>query len=411
MKSSVPSSFLVISDNEFLTDKDLTTTVIGEHLYYKKSLYAYGAPQFQNNIYPSDVGSFVTPLFNIIDLDTNGSNLITSVISWRDYLIAFSETSCYLITKVENGYTSKIINNFIGISYADRKTAKAILNGVIFKSKNKIYSLQPNYYSSVDNILNISEISSPINHLLEDNNEETFAITTDKYYYLFVPKDTSTRVFKYEYSRRIRTVLDIKRKIVDYCILSVNDIRIFDNNGHEYYFDSDVKNYSPNLDQIFNDYLPYGDYYDNTIDELLQYGNAGIELNNSPIEFIIDSGEKTDNLAITKQFVETKIILATQSSKDTFPLTITVKTDGIYQKLHTDCNTDSALWKNVITDIGTLSTDFVNNSSNILNTLRQLILRYSGKGKTISHYISGKSQCKFKIFVVYYKYKLLPVKQ
>lgn len=404
-------SFLVVSDNEFLTDKDLTTTVIGEHLYYKKSLYAYGASQFQNNIYPSDVGSFVTPLFNIIDLDTNGSNLITSVISWRDYLIAFSETSCYLITKVENGYTSKIINNFIGISYADRKTAKAILNGVIFKSKNKIYSLQPNYYSSVDNILNISEISSPINHLLEDNNEETFAITTDKYYYLFVPKDTSTRVFKYEYSRRIWTVLDIKRKIVDYYILSVNDIRIFDNNGHEYYFDSDVKNYSPDLDQAFNNYLPYGDYYDNTIDELLQYGNAGIELNNSQIEFIIDSGEKTDNLAVTKQFVETKIILATQSSKDTFPLTVTVKTDGIYQKLHTDCNTDSALWKNVITDVGTLSTDFVNNSSNILNTLRQLILRYSGKGKTISHYISGKSQCKFKIFVVYYKYKLLPVKQ
>ena len=165
------------------------------------------------------------------------------------------------------------------------------------------------------------------------------------------------------------------------------------------------------MDQAFNNYLPYGDYYDNTIDELLQYGNAGIELNNSQIEFIIDSGEKTDNLAITKQFVETKIILATQSSKDTFPLTITVKTDGIYQKLHIDCNTDSALWKNVITDIGTLSTDFVNNSSNILNTLRQLILRYSGKGKTISHYISGKSQCKFKIFVVYYKYKLLPVKQ
>lgn len=404
-------SFLVVSDNEFLTDKDLTTTVIGEHLYYKKSLYAYGASQFQNNIYPSDAGSFITPLFNIIDLDTNGSNLITSVISWRDYLIAFSETSCYLITKVENGYTSKIINNFIGISYADRKTAKAILNGVIFKSKNKIYSLQPNYYSSVDNILNISEISSPINHLLEDNNEETFAITTDKYYYLFVPKDTSTRVFKYEYSRRIWTVLDIKRKIVDYCILSVNDIRIFDNNGHEYYFDSDVKNYSPDLDQAFNNYLPYGDYYDNTIDEILQYGNAGIELNNSPIEFIINSGEKTDNLAVTKQFVETKIILATHSSKDTFPLTITVKTDGIYQKLHMDCNTDSALWKNIITDVGTLSTDFVNDSANILNTLRQLILRYSGKGKTISHYISGKSQCKFKIFVIYYKYKLLPVKQ
>ena len=82
-------------------------------------------------------------------------------------------------------------------------------------------------------------------------------------------------------------------------------------------------------------------------------------------------------------------------------LSVFLTIDGIYQKLHTDCNTDSALWKNVITDIGTLSTDFVNESSNILNTLRQLILRYSGKGKTISHYISGKSQCKFKIFVVY----------
>lgn len=396
-------TFNLDTETEYLYS-DITNTAKGEKLYYKKAIYTYGK-EFGANIYPSDTDSFITPLFNIIDLDVTGSSYVTTLVSWRSYLVAATENAVYLITKQDEGYYTKIVNNFIGIPYQDRKTCKSILNGIIFKAGSKIYTLQPNAYSSDDSILNISEISKPIEGLIPSTDKDNFAFSTETAYYLFIPKDTYTVCFKYEYSKRIWTQFKYPDVLVDYKLLSLDDIRLM-SARKEYYFDKYLKDIFPDA----SDAIRYGDYPHVTQSSIDNY-----EINPdsmvTPIEFYLNSGQKADVMSTTKQFVESKFVVATLNDKDQFPFTLNISIDGTIHPIHFDVNTDSAFWKTAQNELSTLSTNFMFNETKAFNTLRQMFVRYSGKGKTIQHEIQGVSYFNFKIYMIYYRYRTLNVKQ
>lgn len=383
----------------------------GDKLLYNKSILSYGEDSFKSNIFVSNVDSFDTPLFNVIDLSASNDSRINTLIPWRDYLIAATDSSIYLITKGDSGYYSKVVNTFIGISDKDSKTCRSILNGIIFKSHSKIYVLQPNYSSSVDSILNITEISEPIeSYLYDDPNYDNFAFTTELAYYLFMPQSDKTIMLKYTYGSRIWTKFEYPVTLIDYEILSVDDIRLYTKEGYEYYFDKELKDVASGIltdDEINN--IRYGDILTETVKEL-----DSIELHPeyvTPIRYYLRSGQKTDNISTTKQFVETKLLLATLQEKDNFPMEVTINIDGSRHPLHWDTYTDGALWKTSINDVGVLNTNVSSDNADVFNVFRQMFLRYSGKGKSIEHILSGISYYNFKLYVLYYRYKTLNVKQ
>jgi hypothetical protein len=148
----------------------------------------------------------------------------------------------------------------------------------------------------------------------------------------------------------------------------------------------------------------YGDYIDLEKDSDNAYKVV-------PIEFFVDSGQKTDNIVLTKQFVESKIIVATLSDKDNFQMDVNIAVEGNTFKKHIDLNTDGALLRNDPNQLLTLGSSTDSANSDTFNTIRQMFIRYSGKGKTIRHIISGTSLYKFKIYETLYRYKILNVKQ
>lgn len=400
---------------EVLNNSEFKNTVLGEKLYYKKAIYSYGHESFKNNIFPTEVDSFNTPLFNVIDLDASGDTLVTTLIPWRDYLIAATEDSVYLISKIDGGYLTKTVNTFIGIPKKDRRTCKSILNGVLFKSGSKLYILQPNAYSGDDTVLNISEISKPISNYIMSSEYDSFAFSTEEAYYLFMPiSKEKTICLKYEYTRKIWTKYEYPVLITDYDILDVNDIRLYTEDDEEYFFNKTLKEVHPNLDVDILENIPYGDYislkkedFEDFISDMDSFRTEKMR----PIKYLLDSGQKTDAISYTKQFTESKVILATLHQKDKFPFTLTVKIDGKPQPITIGVHTDSALWKDENTDINTLTTNYADDDSDLFNVLRQMFVRYSAKGKSLQHIISGESYFNFKLYVVYYRYKILNFKQ
>ena len=131
----------------------------------------------------------------------------------------------------------------------------------------------------------------------------------------------------------------------------------------------------------------------------------------TPISFAIDFGQKSSNYMLDKQFLESKLIFATLHPKDSFPVTLDITTDGFQRPLHWDCNTDSALWKTEYNEIGTLNTTFQDIDSEYDRILRQLIVKYSGKGKTIHYTLTGTSRYRFKFLSLNTRYRVLPNKQ
>ena len=388
-------NFVIGSETEYLYSNTVNTA-LGEKLYYKKSLFTYGK-DFGANIYPSDTDSFVTPLFNVIDLDTVGNSYVTTLVPWRNYLIAATENTVHLISKQDGGYYSKIINNFIGIPYEDRRTCKAILNGIIFKSGTKIYTLQPNAYSSDDSILNIGEISKPIEGLIPKYTTDNFAYSTETAYYLYIPMKNYTLCFKYEYGKKVWCQFKYPVVFKDYWIKNLNYIYLYAT-SRRYVFG----------DAVDNSKVRYGDRLEGAGDINYETDPDSVV---TPIEFYLNTGQKADVMSTTKQFVETKFVIATLNNKDQFPLEIDISIDGTLHPIHIDANTDSAFWKNSLNDIGTLTTNFTFNDTNSLNVLRQMFVRYSGKGKTIQHEIQGVSYFNFKIYMLYYRYRTLNIKQ
>lgn len=388
-------NFVIGGETEYLYSNTVNTA-LGEKLYYKKSLFTYGK-DFGANIYPSDTDSFVTPLFNVIDLDTVGNSYVTTLVPWRNYLIAATENTVHLISKQDGGYYSKIINNFIGIPYADRRTCKAILNGIIFKSGTKIYTLQPNAYSSDDSILNIGEISKPIEGLIPPYTTDNFAYSTETAYYLYIPMKDYTLCFKYEYGKKVWCQFKYPVVFKDYGIKNLNYIYLY-TTSRRYVFG----------DAVDNSKVRYGDRLEGPGDLNYETDPDSVV---TPIEFYLNTGQKADVMSTTKQFVETKFVIATLNNKDQFPLEIDISIDGTLHPIHIDANTDSAFWKNSLNDVGTLTTNSTFNDTNSLNVLRQMFVRYSGKGKTIQHEIQGVSYFNFKIYMLYYRYRTLNIKQ
>jgi hypothetical protein len=143
-----------------------------------------------------------------------------------------------------------------------------------------------------------------------------------------------------------------------------------------------------------------------------------------PISFVLDTGQKTDSVVSTKQFVESKLVFATLDEKDSFPFTLHIAVDGDAHVTTMDVSTDAPFWKEnqsmgeksplqhlINNSLGVVGTAFElgidTPASGRVNTLRQLVVRYSGKGKSIRHVIEGKSQANFKLYETYVRYKNL----
>ena len=375
-------------------------------LYYNYRIWFYGKA-LKNNIYFSDTDSITVPIDNCITLSTDTDDYVTSLVPWRDYLIATTSKNIYLISRYNDSYTFKQINTFIGIPEADANTCKAILNGIVFKSGTAIYALHPNTYSSDETILNITDISKPISHHLIKG-VSNFAISTEYEYYVFIPRDTDTLVFKYEYTRKVWSKFTYPIKICKVKLFNVGDIVVLDDLNNVYDFDKPLEWFE---DKLKLDNLQYGDY-------LNKYTSAV-----KPIAFMLDTGQKSSAMQYTKQFTESKFIIATMEMKDTFPIETTIYVDGVnliashryisneLQLITTDPNTDGAFSRTNPEDIGYLNTNIINDNGETFNVIRQMILRYMGKGKTIRHVLKGESTFNFKIYVLYYRYRIPHNKQ
>ena len=202
---------------------------------------------------------------------------------------------------------------------------------------------------------------------------------------------------KFEYSVRL-----VKAKL-----FSVDNILVFDNIGNSYIFDKDLAWYNAKTNQNL---INYGDYLNNNFDY-------------TSIIFKLDTGQKANNIQYTKQFTESKFILATLTYKDNFPIENIIYVDGIklvkdeiglvkdMQIITNDVSSDGAFFKNNPEDIGFLNTNISNDSGEEFNTIRQKIIRYMGKGKTIRHILKGESSFNFKIYMLYYRYRIPHNKQ
>ena len=171
---------------------------------------------------------------------------------------------------------------------------------------------------------------------------------------------------------------------------------------------------------MFINAVPYADYLNSLPKDIITAVLENVTTSHSheqtfgdimtPISFEIDFGQKSSNYTLYKQFLETKLTLATLSVKDTFPITIDIYTDGISRELHWDSNTDGAIWKTSLYDVGILNTGFGVTGQDYNGIFRQLIVKYSGKGKSIRHVISGNSKALFKFYSMDVRSRILPKK-
>lgn len=374
-------------------------------IYYNYRIWCFGK-NLKNVIYFSNTDSITTPMDNSLTLSTDTDDYVTALTPWKDYLVAMTKNKTFLITKYGDSYTFKQVNTFIGIPKSDSRTCKAILNGVIFKTGTKVLVLHPNMYSSDDTVLNITDISKPISHLLTEGTNN-FAVATEYFYYLFIPRTKDTLVFKYEYTRKIWSKFTYPVVLSTSKLMEVHNILVIDTDGIVYDFDKSLDWFKKkhNLE-----YLEYGDYLTK-------------DLVATPINFYLDTGQKSSSMQYTKQFTESKFIIATVEAKDSFPIKTTIYVDGVnliashrhmlkdMKVITTDPNTDGSFSKTSPEDIGYLNTNVINDSGDTFNVMRQMILRYMGKGKTLRHVLEGSSSFNFKIYVLYYRYRIPHNKQ
>lgn len=398
-----------LSQTKFALDNTINLQV-GDFTYYDNRIFAYNIPGHVNSIYISNVDSFIMPLNN--SLEITFGNTITKLIPWRNYLIAFTKSSIHLISYSEDlGYTAKVINTAVGMSMQDKDSAVTVLNSIIFKSGTKVYKLIPNLYSTSDTILNITCISDSVNSYLEDINlRKEFAFSTYDEYVLCCINGQFTTVFKYNYTSKIWTKHTYSVGFTDYKLITPDEIYVY-KNVCKYIFN---KKLDLLLDKEVCDVLPYGDYLNSTLANLATYitNNPTVSQDDiSPIPFEIEFRQKSSTYQADKQFLESKIILAVESAKPVFPFSIDIASDGMPRVVHIDANTDGPFWQDNLEQTGVLNTLFKSDSSTSESTLKQVFIKYSGKGKTITHKLYGNSNSKFTFYTVNYRYRLLPKKQ
>lgn len=397
------------NESELLISKHIDVTK-GVSLYYNNQIITYLVPKYENYVYVGDADSYIIPMYNTIDL-AYGSK-VTCVIPWRSYLIIFTESEIYLaMYDSETGtYNTKLLNTSVGLPMFDRHTPTAMLNSIIFKSGNKVYKLTPNLYSTSDSILNLHCISDTVKEYMPTSPafNRCFAFSTNDEYFLFGSDSKNTQVLIYSYDKNVWTLQVFTESLNDYSLLSPTDVKVY-SSKKEFYFNKCLEELAP---KAIEHNLPYGDYLQ-TDPSILNSISAQTVVEDGhclPIPFKIDFGQKSSNYADAKQFLATRIILETLHSKDTFNFTVDVSTDGTSRPVHIDVSTDSAIWKTSEQQVGTLNTMFESNNTEITGTLRQLMLKYSGRGRTINHIIKGKSKFNFKLYSLDYKFRNLPNK-
>ena len=400
-------------------DMDLGNATVGDKLYYNSHVYSYNHESFKNHVLCSDAGVLITPYSNTIDVNTVSDSVVTTLVPWRNYLIAATNDSVHLINQTSEGAFVKTVCTYVGIPTKYRRTCKAILNGVVFMSGTKFYTLYPSTTSGDESILNLNEISHPINHILDsldldDTPYDIFSMSTERKYYTFIPYDTYTYSVVYDYDLKVwySNKYDGVR-FTDYSIDNLNAITMYgvcDGVLTEYYFEKNLKDVYPNF---INDWgiesfssVPHGDFL--TIESITPPAEGGFP-NPESIHFILDSGQRTDNISLTRKFVESKFLLATLNSKAAANLTVDVYIDGNPYK--TRLKGDGIVFKEIPDDVITLGDESTSDGSDVYNAISQAYLRYSGKGKTIRHVIEGKSLYNFKLYEVFYRYRPMPNKQ
>lgn len=381
------------SSTTALATLDFANAVYGKKLYHKKRIYSYGHEKFFNNIFVTGIDNYETPLYNVIDLDAKNAARVTSLIPWRDYLISATENAIYLHTPQDDGYLTKTVTTSLGIPEQDSRCCVSILNGVIAKSGPRVYLIYPNTYAGTDSVLNVADISAPVSEYLQGPFEDCFAFSTEREYILMMAAKSTTSCLRYDYTTRIWNYCEYPTHLYDYHLVNVETIILFGKyvDTFTYYdvYDFDVET-AHNADKL---YVPKED-----------------SIKDTPISFEWDSGQKTDNMASKKRFVESKLIFTTEDETENFPMQLTVAVDGDPHVTVVDVNTDAPLLK---TDdsIGVLNTSVRLGGSSIGHSdkglVRQLVVRYSGKGRSIRHILTGSARSPFRFYEAYVRYKLL----
>ena len=383
-------------------DVSYASAALGNMLYYKKTLYTFGAPGQNNFIYASDVGSNITPLSNVIDLNLQASGEVTAVAPWREYMIAFTTHAVFLLQKTDEGFYSKTINAAFGVSKEDSKCVVASLNGVFLKHDDCVYFTYPNLYASTDNVMQFTDVSKPVRNILQEHfsTPGCFATLVQEKYVLLAPGENYTECLIYDIAKRSWEHYRYPIKLSRFQTTVAN--------GTVVVVDSGAYAGQYHIFKEFED--TFGKYADK-----LSTDPSGAVV---PIQFSWDTGQKTDNIAETKQFVESKLMFATLSDTDAFPFTLYVAIDGDPHVTKKDISTDAPFWKPDPANtsdptLGVLNTSFrkvedgAEKLSDSFNVLRQLVVRYSGKGKSIRHLIEGESQSNFRLYETYVRYKSL----
>ena len=389
----------------------------GLKTYSGGRIFSYGN-SFKSNILYTYSGEFTTPIYNTITLNATSTESVTAVVPWRDYVVSATSDAMYLSTKSEYGFFTKTATTAVGVPMPDRLCCISVLNGIIFKSGPKIYQLYPDTYSSDDTVLNVFELSKPIASLLDPfaNCNGAFAFCTNTEYVLMLPNESTTHCFRYNLSNSSWTYCTYPVPVTSYHMNNVDDVLLYANTASGL-----VCTYR--FDATLSQGLPYGDAigFDASegltsadVDALLDtyYTNNTVSKSIVPIGFELDTGQKTDTISTTKQFVESKLVFATEHGDDSFPMQLVVHIDGDPHIVTKDISTDASFWKDNGVS-GVLNTTFngLSPTSDSFNTLRQLVVRYSGKGKSVRHILTGESLCNFKLYETYIRYKLLNVKQ
>lgn len=391
-----PGSFYEYAEVEY------PNAVLGLKKYYKKRIYTYGE-DLKSTVLVSDVDSTITPIYNTISLDISSVEYTTQIVPWRDYLIMFTDKTTSLVSSASEGFYVKTLTTSLGLAKQDADSAKSALNGVLFKSEGSIYYAYPNLYSGDDTSLNITDISKPVNHLLDTYfTGSTFSTLIDTRYYLFSNNDGYNDGVTYA------LVYDLANKTWEFYKYPAKIASVFK---------EDSKNtVLKTSNHVLAKFLNTRAGYDSVVGDKLYAGiNSGVGTDTGtdglkPIPFMLDTGQKTDNISKRKQFVETKMVFATLSERDSFPFNVYVAVDGDPHVTKMDVSTDAPFWK-TNGSVGVLGTVFrsgvVNEAAGAFNTLRQLVMRHSGKGRSIRYVIEGNSSYNFKMYETYVRYKNL----
>lgn len=401
------------SENRFDDSfEHLPNAAAGSKLYYRKSIYSYGK-DWPAIAYRSHAGEVVAPFSNIIDVQVSSTGGINSIVPWRDHLIMCTPNTIILATRSGDGFLTKTVSTDVGVPELDANSVQSTLNGIVFKSGRKIYMAYPNLYAGDDTQLMLTEISRPIEHVLND-----IDVRVDDIMYSMFESDSYTLILSLNStSKTVCLKFDMSRRTWEVCVFPIRFIRFIrkvsgavtavDAYGVEYSLFEDPRTPSLSSDILGEASSAYVD--------IVYDGTAFVS---RPISFELDTGDKATDLTTVKQFVESKLMFATDDDAEAFPMRVTVVVDGDPHVSTVDVNTDAPFWKTQDSDgnyskgvAGSLfrlttgevgDSPFGRQSSGIL---RQLSLRYSGKGRAIRHIVSGEAASNFKLYETYIKYK------